>query len=419
MLEPLPNLRMVRQPRCFERFHCTGAECEDTCCNGWGIPVDRDTYDKYQKLPGVRIAGRPLNSLVVINPAGSSSMDYGRMLFEGTGCAALIDGLCSIQQTLGEAYIPDLCSTYPRVWNMKGGRIEKSLHLSCPEAARLVLTDPDAMAFDDSPEESPSQRAGSITDVAGAADERLDQVTILATEVIKERSVPLWQRIVSLGFAVDRMAGVDATRAATILKNHLAGLRQGLFRGIFADRQAAPAYQLETVLELIVARLGKDHTPGRFLECYGEFMGGLAWTKESTMEELIDRYRQASRDYFQPFMRRNEHLLENFLISYVFRTLFPYRRRQPDQTFAIDFNKESMRNAFLALSAHYAIIRTVLVGMAALHKNELCVEHAVKLVQSYSRAFLYSETFEPLIIDFLGKNAGYATFGIAALVSED
>ena len=76
-------------------------------------------------------------------------------------------GLCSIQQALGEPYIPDLCSTYPRVLTVIGGALEKSLNLSCREAARLVLTDPDAMALHERMEGELSYRSGSITLVAG------------------------------------------------------------------------------------------------------------------------------------------------------------------------------------------------------------------------------------------------------------
>jgi lysine-N-methylase len=413
-LVPMPDAHLVRQPGCFDQFRCIGAECEDTCCNGWGIPVDVQTYQKYQSPLDFRIAGKTLSSLVEINPASSSSVDYARMRLQGTVCPALNEGFCSIQQALGESYIPDLCSTYPRVLNMTGGTLEKSLHLSCPEAARLVLKDPEAMVLCESMEESPPHRAGSLSAVEGA-DETLNRVRALMIEVIRERSFPMWQRIVSLGFAVDRIADVDTTRAVKIMQNHVNAFRRGLFQSIFAEQQAAPAYQLETVLKLIVTRLGADYTTPRFLDCYKDFMLGLAWTNESTMEDLAARYQLASEEYFQPFVRRHEHLLENHLVNYIFRTLFPYRRKRPNQTYVVDTSRESMNNSFLLLTAHYAIVRTVLIGMAARHKADLSIDHAVKLVQSYSKAFMHSNSFETVVIESLNK-AEYTTYRIAALM---
>src|ERR1700722_5581433 len=105
----MAEVYMVRQPQCFDRFHCTGADCEDTCCIGWEILVGQENYEKYQTLSEQRIGGKALSSLVEINPARSSSRDYAKFRMEELRCPALDQGLCSIQQILGEPYIPDLC----------------------------------------------------------------------------------------------------------------------------------------------------------------------------------------------------------------------------------------------------------------------------------------------------------------------
>jgi lysine-N-methylase len=302
--------------------------------------------------------------------------------------------------------------------NKNGRALERSLHLSCPEAARLILGDPEAMVLHERLEECLPHRAGSLAVVAGTVDERLIPVRALVIEMIEERSLPLWQRVVSVGLAVDRIAGADTTTAVGILEGCLGDLRQGLFRGIVARPENAPAFHLETVMEMIIARLRADYTSPRFLDCYSEFMRGLAWTSESTMEELAARYRRASESHFRKFVSSHEHLFENYLINYVFRTLFPYGRKQPNQTFAIDSGRASMNKAFLLLATHYAIVRTVLIGMAALHKDDLCIDHAVKLVQSYSKAFLHSSSFGAIAIEFLGKNVEFSTQGVAALVMD-
>jgi len=411
------NVHKVRQPHCFDRFRCTGADCEDTCCAGWGIFVDQATYERYQNPPAHQIAGKDLSSLVEINPARSSSRDYARFRLEEAQCPALHQGLCSIQQNLGEPSIPDLCSTYPRVLNVIGETLEKSLHLSCPEAARLVLNDPDAMVFQERIEQGLPYRMGSVTPVAGDPEDSLYQVRTLIIEVIRERSPPLWQRIVYLSFAMETLEGVETTRAVGVFEDHLKNLRQGLFHDILASQKGDPAFQLETVLDLVVARIESDYTTPRFIECYSDFMLGLAWTPDSPMEELAVRYHFSSQSYFLPFIRCHEHVFENYLINYIVRTVFPYRCKMPDQKFAIDSSRESLRKAFLLLSVHYAIIRTLLIGMAALYKDSLSVDHAVKLVQSYSKAFLLV-SFEDVALKYLEKNFEDAASKIAVLVMD-
>ena len=414
----MPNAHRVRQPECFDRFHCIGADCEDSCCAGWGIPVDWETWEKYSKIPTQQIANAALGSLVEINSAGTSANDYARFRMEETGCPAFQQGWCSIQTTLGESYIPDLCSTYPRVLTVLGGVMEKSLHLSCPEAARLVLGNPDAMIFYERTEAETPHRAGSVARVDGDPDQRLHAVRAIIIETIRERSLPLWQRIVSLTFAIGKLAGVDTVRAVSVLEDHIRDLRNGLYQEALASEKGDPVFQLETILELVVARLGSDYTDPRFVECYTDFMHGLAWTADSTMEELARRYSFSSQRFLLPFLQRHEHVLENYLINYIFRTVFPYRRKLPDQKFAIDSGKESLSNAVLLLSVHYATIRALLTGMAAVYKDNLSMDHAVKLVQSHSKAFLHSTSFDEMATAYFAKQAGGPVNRIAALVMD-
>jgi lysine-N-methylase len=415
---PAEDVRRVRQPKYFEGFRCIGADCEDTCCAGWGIPVDQRTYEKYQSLTSHRIADKPLTTLVEINPAGSSTGDYAKLRLEGGSCPALHEGMCGIQESLGEAYLPDLCSKYPRVLNMTGGAVERSLHLSCPEAARLVLNDPEAMVFHERLEEHVPHRSRSLSAITDDPDGQMYQVRARVIELIQERSVRLWKRIVVLGFAVDRLAGVDMAQASVVLEDCIERLRNGAFDGIFRVLKADPRFQLETVLELVVARIGTDYTAPRFLECYKEFMLGLAWAPECSLEELTARYSFASQRFFRPFVRLHEHVLENYLVNYIFRTVFPYRSRLPEQKFAIDSSRKSMRHSLVLLATHYAIIRAMLIGMAGLHRESLSTEHAVKLVQSYSKAFLHSTAFETEAIEYLEKNVADPAGKVAELVMD-
>ena len=32
------------------QFKCIGGECEDTCCAGWSVSIDKKTYKKYTNL---------------------------------------------------------------------------------------------------------------------------------------------------------------------------------------------------------------------------------------------------------------------------------------------------------------------------------------------------------------------------------
>lgn len=55
------------------------------------------------------------------------------------------DGLCRIQAELGHDALCRVCQTFPRLRHDYGDFVEVGLELSCPEAARLILTTEDTV----------------------------------------------------------------------------------------------------------------------------------------------------------------------------------------------------------------------------------------------------------------------------------
>ena len=51
-------------------------------------------------------------------------------------------GLCSLQSAFGEKALSKVCREFPRLSHDYGHYMELGLELSCPEAARLMLTAP-------------------------------------------------------------------------------------------------------------------------------------------------------------------------------------------------------------------------------------------------------------------------------------
>src|SRR5262249_37099368 len=152
-------------------------------------------------------------------------------------------------------------------------------------------------------------RSHDVKWIAGDPGDCLYQIRALIIEWLRGHSLSLGRRVISLGLAIDRLAETDLAGAAPILEEYFNHLRQSSFDGVFADLRLDPQFQLETVRALAVTRLEAENS-SRFVECYDDFMRGLSWTPLSTMEELADRYQRAARDFFTPFVRRHEHLLE-------------------------------------------------------------------------------------------------------------
>ena len=126
----------LRKPCYYEAFHCLAGACPDSCCQEWDVDIDPDTAAYYRALPGE--LGERLRQVL-------ADTEYGTVMTIENGRCPMWrqDGLCRIQAELGEDALSHVCKTFPRLCHDYGNFQELGLELSCPEAARLILENPD------------------------------------------------------------------------------------------------------------------------------------------------------------------------------------------------------------------------------------------------------------------------------------
>ena len=122
-------------PEYYHRFRCVAGACPDSCCHEWEVDVDPQAAQLYRALPGP--LGDRLRS-VLRNEDGSTLMT----ITDGRCPMWRQDGLCQIQAELGHDALCATCREFPRLTHDYGDFMERGLELSCPEAARLILTAP-------------------------------------------------------------------------------------------------------------------------------------------------------------------------------------------------------------------------------------------------------------------------------------
>lgn len=121
----------IAKPVYFDEFACVAGACPDTCCAGWQIMIDEDSLEKYGEVQG-SFGSRLRNS---IDWMEGCFYQYDRR------CAFLNEeNLCDIYSELGPEALCDTCRLYPRHVEEYEGVREWSLSLSCPIAARRLLT---------------------------------------------------------------------------------------------------------------------------------------------------------------------------------------------------------------------------------------------------------------------------------------
>lgn len=117
-------------PDYYSRFQCVADRCPDSCCKEWAVDVDEATAAYYRGLPGA--LGDRLREVL--------TDDNTMTITDGRCPMWRQDGLCRIHAELGHDALCQTCRDFPRIRHEFDNFTEFGLELSCPEAAKLILT---------------------------------------------------------------------------------------------------------------------------------------------------------------------------------------------------------------------------------------------------------------------------------------
>lgn len=179
-------------PDYYSEFECVAGECEDTCCAGWQIVIDKSALKRY------------LNEKGEYKKKLYRSINWLQRTFrqdEEKRCAFLKDdNLCEMYQKLGEKSLCKTCQSYPRHTEEFENVRETSLALSCPVVARMVLGRQEKVTFLSTEREGEEEFAGfDLFLYSNLLDAREILISIL-----QNRNLSIETRMVlSLGLAYD------------------------------------------------------------------------------------------------------------------------------------------------------------------------------------------------------------------------
>jgi lysine-N-methylase len=402
-------------------FHCIGSICEDTCCNGLNVPLQKETYERYKSLPDGHLRSLADQYVVINNVKGSDNLYAKIAMTPSRTCVFLsTERLCSLQKELGPEYLSATCAIYPRVRNEINGKLETSLHLSCPEAARLVLLSPPAGELDlDTPSVQQADQFSAlnseVTPSTHMPHRDLQEIRSFVIELLQERTYTLWQRMFLLALVCDRLDKLSFAEqeegVPQILRIYRDLIAIGALRGVLHGVPSQPAVRLDTVLRLADLCVRANANNKRFVDCLQIFLQGIGYSAESEQESDTQHYVEVEDRYYRPFLQAHESLLENYLIHYVFKNLFPFGRRASSY-----YTPQGIFTEYELLAAHYVLVNGLLTGMAGYYETAFNVGHVVKLVQSLSKTMEHSPALLRDIAQFIQSRDPKRIKGIAVLL---
>ncbi|HHD2587604.1 TPA: flagellin lysine-N-methylase [Clostridium perfringens] len=119
----------------YNDFKCTANKCKFTCCEGWDINIDKDTYERWEK--DEKDSNYLLNGVKTKECNGKEEYFINKETFEK--CPFLdCEGLCNIVKSHGEGYLSKTCHSFPRMNNDFGHKRELSLSCACPEVVEIL-----------------------------------------------------------------------------------------------------------------------------------------------------------------------------------------------------------------------------------------------------------------------------------------
>jgi len=405
----LDNLR----PLYAKQFRCIGAACEDVCCWGWEVTIDRATYQKYESMPAMQPRLREWFTVL-----SESEGRFARINLDATvSCPFLSrDSLCSIHRDYGESYLSETCANYPRISRRIDGLIEKPLVLSCPEAARLVLLAPELLSgYRKQDGERGYDRLLAIPNSSARRDfgamRYVWEIRELSLRLLLDPAYDLWERLFILGMFCKKLSGLIKDGCFDQIPLLLHDYAQIAVEGKLRDAmesvpvrwEAQVAMLLETVNSFFATRGPKHY---RLNECLRDFMDGLHHSEAPGIESCSRHYADGYAQYYKPFMQRHPYLLENYLVNHVFRARFPFAKGDSVSSNAL--------NEYVFMCLEFSAIKGLLIGSAAHHRDSFSLEHVVKTVQSVvkalehnglvSRAINWKGLSEPISMAALLKN---------------
>lgn len=387
-------------PQYVSQFRCLGSECEDNCCTGWQVSVDKKTYQAYRNLSQPQLSGVVAESLKR-QRSQPSDANYARIELKPLSCDCpfMDSGLCSVQKELGETYLSDTCFSYPRHTRDFAGQYEQALTLSCPEAARQALLNPDAFQFIESSVDVRASRVAGTRSKLGLSLELMSELRIFCLQLMRTQGLELWQRLAVLGVFCESLdkALRDDSRAGLpdLIQNFTVMVEQGMVLEALAEMQPNHAVQARVFEGFWRAKHGYSTSESHRRVAEGVAVGLGAGVDQQTVttDQLVANYTKGLKRLPEA-LQSAPHLLEHYILNEMFREVFPFESASP-------------YHDYLQLVSRFGLLRLMLAARCNTVDALPDASELVQTVQVFCRRFQHDTAFSAQVQQAL-KNAGWA-----------
>ena len=348
-------------PDHYPEFSCIGTACSDNCCHDWPIDLDRDTYLAYQQVRDPALSAL-CRRYVSRDQSGGTKARFARILPNAQGRCPFQDddGGCKWIRRVGPQALGMICTLYPRrKAEFLPGTWELSLSLSCAQAVRIGVLEPERVRFaatQITPEGALSRMEPVGIGPMGAVTAPPNWAAALRQgilELMGRRDLPIPCRILAILLLLDRVSKTDREETAllrlisafvridpeSVEKAH-ASLR-------FPESAVLAAWQLP-ISHILAGR------PGALPDALRGWLPDGGLLDHQAVRRCLELVRQTG----DPFLSDHSREVENYFRNHLFSAMFPLLGSPADFSMAA-----------AALAEQYSLLR-LLTALAALGSED-------------------------------------------------
>ena len=306
----------IRVPDYFDDFKCIASECEDTCCAGWGIVIDDESYKHYMNVKGE--FGERLRSEIVTE--GNENI----FVLKGDDCPFLTENkMCDIYNNLGEDSLCYTCRQYPRVMEEFGSLREICLSLSCPEACRIILKSDKRVGFKLTEND---EEVTGYNDINAMLYLNLMQCRNIVLKILQNRDMNLNQRVSIILKFIDEVQGKIDSNSIQSIKDSISKYSDVKFiedvANDIGNYKGNESVKYNNVYEIFnVFKELKHINPNDPLGLEDALR--YFWQSEEDEYIYLEKHNQFD-NYFSDKIYKFENILVYFVFRYFMKAVFDY-----------------------------------------------------------------------------------------------
>lgn len=323
MSEYIIPIQTALMPAYYKEFHCLMGACRDNCCGGWDIEFNKKDYLNIKRTPKSKKLEELVSQNIVRLREKGTDARYAEIKSSKAGECAFYneDGLCALQLECGEAVLPRVCKTFPRLKSITPAGTECSLTPACEGVFYLLWELLDGIEFWEEP--LPPQDCGVIK-TTNPIYARFADIRAMCIDVLQERSLKLPQRLLLLGFLVQQLRDMDWDSEETV--------------DLWLEKAARLLHDKAVADELDKLPRNRElylnHNFGRMVSLHRKYSAELT---DDLLSALVDfqrvgaakrpvfngsRYRELE-EQLEELLGHSEYFFENLMVSLAFYRCFP------------------------------------------------------------------------------------------------